>query len=61
LFGLGLRLNYDIDPSLSARYALPVAPLLILTLIAAARGKWVVRGLWAFGLASLAVTFFTMV
>jgi len=61
LFGLGLRINYAIDPGLSARYALPAAPLLILTLIAAVRGKWVVRGLWAFGLASFALTFFTMV
>jgi hypothetical protein len=61
LFGLGLRINYSIDPSLSARYALPVAPLLILTLIAAVRGRWVVRGLWAFGLASFVLTLSFMV
>jgi hypothetical protein len=60
LFGLGLRINYAIDPSLSARYALPVAPLMILTLVAAVRGKWVVRGLWAFGLASFALTLAVM-
>jgi hypothetical protein len=61
LFGLGLRINYAIDPSLSARYALPVAPLLILTLVAAVRDRWVVRGLWAFGLASFALTLAMMV
>jgi hypothetical protein len=60
LFGLGLRINYAIDPSLSARYALPAAPLLILTLIAAVQGRWVIRGLWAFGLVSLAVTLSVM-
>lgn len=61
LFGLGLRINYAIDPGISSRYALPVAPLLILTLVLAVRGRWVVRGLWAFGLASLALTLTIMV
>jgi hypothetical protein len=56
MFGLGLRINYNIDPSLSARYALPAAPLLILTLIAVVRGRWVVRGLWTFGLVSFGLT-----
>jgi hypothetical protein len=60
LFGLGQRINFATDPGLSARYALSVAPLLILTLVAAVQGRWVVRGLWAFGLASLTLTLAVM-
>jgi hypothetical protein len=61
VFGLGLRINYAIDPGLSGRYALPVAPLLVLALVGAAQGRWVVRVLWAVGLASLALTLGIMI
>jgi hypothetical protein len=48
VFGLGLMLNYDIDPGLSGRYGVSLAPLLILVLVATVDGKWAQRALTAF-------------
>lgn len=61
LFGLGLKINYDIDPGLSGRYGMSVGPLLVLVLVAGITGKWIVRGLWVFALASLATTLWFLV
>jgi hypothetical protein len=60
-FGAGLKLNYDIDPSLAGRYGLAVAPLLVVALAGALKGKWSVRAVWALGLAATAQTFVVMV
>lgn len=60
LFGLGLRTNYGTDPSLSGRYALAAAPLLVIVLVAGVRGRWVIGGLWVLGAASFAVTLAAM-
>jgi hypothetical protein len=51
VFGLGLMINYDIDPGLSGRYALSLAPLLILALAASLAGKWSQRTIAAFAAA----------
>jgi hypothetical protein len=40
VFGVGLMRTYDIDPGLSGRYGLSMAPLLILVLAASLAGKW---------------------
>jgi hypothetical protein len=56
VLGLGLMINYDIDPGLSGRYALSAAPLLALVLAASIEGR---RALWAVTLFS-ATYFLTM-
>jgi hypothetical protein len=43
VLGLGLMINYDIDPGLSGRYALSMAPLLALVLAASIEGRWAPR------------------
>ena len=57
VFGLGLMINYDIDPGLGGRYALSLAPLLILVLAASVQGKWAQAALAAFSGSFLVVTF----
>ena len=52
LLGLGLWWTYNVDPGLVGRYGLSVAPLLALSLVAAVRGKWILRTLWGFSLRS---------
>jgi hypothetical protein len=61
VFGLGLMINYDIDPGLGGRYALSLAPLLILVLAASVQGKWAQAALAAFSGSFLVVTFVAMV
>jgi hypothetical protein len=62
VLGVSLFRTYDINPGLSGRYGLAVAPLLIMGLVASARGRWVTRGLWVFGLLALACSlYFTAV
>ncbi|HEY6318861.1 MAG TPA: hypothetical protein VI462_13375 [Acidimicrobiia bacterium] len=61
LFGLGQRIHYAIDPGLPGRLALGAAPLLVLPLIATVRGRWAVRGLWALGILTGALTLAAMV
>jgi hypothetical protein len=48
VFGVGLMLNYDIDPGLSGRYGVSMAPLLIFVLVTTVEGKWAQRGLTAY-------------
>jgi len=56
--GIAIFITYDADPSISGRYALSLAPFLVLALIASIRGRWVERGLWIFALSSFGLGFF---
>lgn len=53
--GIAFYLSYHADGNFSARYVLSAAPVLALALAGAARGRAATIGLWAFGLAYLAV------
>ena len=54
--GIGLWATYDIDPALSGRYGMSLAPVLALGLVAAMRGR-VARGLmWVVGVGVFATT-----
>jgi hypothetical protein len=57
LVGIGLWRTYNVDPSVSGRYGLAVAPLLVLALVAALRGRWVVNGILALSVAVYGLTF----
>lgn len=62
VLGVSLFRTYDINPGLSGRYGLAVAPLLVMGLVASTRGRWVTRGLWAVGLVVLGCSlYFTAV
>ena len=61
MFGLGLLINYDIDPGLGGRYALSMAPLLIVVLAASVEGKWALAAWSRSPAASLVATFVAMV
>ena len=62
LLGVGLWLNYDIDPGLSGRYGMSLGPFLALGLVAAIRGRWVLGVLWTVALITFGTTFsFTLV
>ena len=61
IFGLGVMLNYDIDPALSGRYALSMAPLLLLVLAALLTGRWAQRTVALFAGAFFLTTFTVMV
>jgi hypothetical protein len=62
LLGVGLWLNYDIDPGLSGRYGMSLGPFLALGLVAAIRGRWALRVLWTVALITFATTLsFTLV
>jgi hypothetical protein len=56
VLGIGLWRTYDVDPSLSGRYGLSVAPLLALALASTLRGRWIVGGLWVFSTAVCGLT-----
>jgi len=56
VLGVVLWLTYDIDPSLTGRYGLSVAPFLALGLVAAIRGRWVLPGLWVVSVVTFATT-----
>ncbi len=59
---VGLLFGYDIDPSLTGRYGMSLAPLLALGLVAAIRGRAVLGVLWAVALATFTTTLcFTLV
>ena len=56
VLGIGLWVTYDIDPALSGRYGMSLAPLLALGLVAAMRGR-VARGLlWVVGVGVFVTT-----
>lgn len=61
ILGLGVALSYDANPGLSGRYALSIAPLLILVLGASLVGRWAVRALGAFAVAMALTIFAVMV
>jgi hypothetical protein len=54
--GYSVHYAYKIDTSLTGRYGLAMVPLLVLVLVAAGRGRWVLGGVWAFGVFSLVTT-----
>jgi hypothetical protein len=56
VLGIGLWRTYNVDPSLSGRYGLAVAPLLGLALVANLRGRWMVGALWAFSVSLFGLT-----
>jgi len=56
VLGVGLLFDYDIDPSLTGRYGMSLAPLLALGLVAAIRGVAVLRALWLVALATFTTT-----
>ncbi|HXW33851.1 MAG TPA: hypothetical protein VEJ87_04675, partial [Acidimicrobiales bacterium] len=58
LVGIAIFATYNADPSVSGRYGLSLAPFLVLALVASVRGRWVLRFLWAFALASFGLGFF---
>jgi hypothetical protein len=61
VFGLSIILSYESDPGLSGRYALSIAPLLILVIAASLVGRWSVRAVGAFAVAMALTTFAVMV
>lgn len=60
VLGIGVWRTYNADPGLSGRYGLSVAPLLVLALVGAIRGKWMSWFLWIVALANVGLTFFFM-
>jgi hypothetical protein len=58
VLGVGIWLTYDADPGLSGRYGLPLLPFLALALVASARGKWVLGGLWTVAVGLCGLDFF---
>jgi hypothetical protein len=61
ILGAGLMVSYRIDPGLTGRYALSLAPLLMLVLAASLAGKWPHRVLALFAAAVFVTTFVVMV
>ncbi len=59
--GLALVISYDIDPGLSGRYGLSVAPLMVLALAASLTGAWPKRAVGAFAVTLLIATLAVMV
>jgi hypothetical protein len=50
--------TFDINPSIPGRYGLAVAPLLILAIVANARGRWVMNSFMAFSVSLFGLTIF---
>jgi len=62
VLGVGLLFSYDIDPSLTGRYGMSLAPLLALGLVASVRGRATLGALWVVALATFTTTLcFTLV
>jgi hypothetical protein len=61
VFGVGLMITYDIDPALSGRYGLAMAPLLVLVLAASLIGRWAQRLVAAFAACSFLTILITMI
>ena len=57
VLGVSLYLTYDIDPGLSGRYGMALAPMLLVALVASVRGAWTVWGLWALGVVTFGLSF----
>ncbi len=58
--GYAIHWSYNVDPSVSGRYGLAMAPLLIVALVASVRGRWVVGLLWCLGAAAFAFSLAAM-
>jgi hypothetical protein len=59
--GLSIYLTYASDPSITGRYGLELAPMLVMALVAALRGAWLIRCLWILGLTTLTFSMYFMV
>jgi hypothetical protein len=59
-FGLAVVRTYGTNPGLSGRYALSLAPLLIIALAASLQGTWPVRAVAVFAVVSFVTTFAVM-
>jgi hypothetical protein len=59
-FGMAVVRTYDSNPGLSGRYALSLAPLLVLALAASLRGVWPVRAVAVFAVVSFVTTLAVM-
>lgn len=59
-FGYAIHWSYNVDPSVTGRYGLAMAPLLIVALVASVRGRWVVGLLWCLGAAAFAFSLAAM-
>jgi hypothetical protein len=57
VLGVGVWKTYGADPSISGRYGLSVAPLLVLALVGALRGRVATIGLWVFSVGVLGLTY----
>ncbi|HXW35411.1 MAG TPA: hypothetical protein VEJ87_12605, partial [Acidimicrobiales bacterium] len=60
LLGVAIYFEYGVDPGISGRYGLALAPFLVLALVASIRGRWIARGLWLFAVASFGLDVFFM-
>jgi hypothetical protein len=60
VLGISIWASYNADPGISGRYGLAMVPLIIVSLVAAARGRFVVLGLWAWGLLSFGLSIYFM-
>jgi hypothetical protein len=60
LLGASVYFTYDVNPQLSGRYGLSLAPVLVLGLIGSLRGRWAFRLLGIFAVASVALSFYFM-
>jgi hypothetical protein len=58
--GISIWLSYNVDPGLSGKYGLALAPFLVLTLIALIRGRWALFATWFVGLSGLALDLWIM-
>ena len=58
--GYAMHYSYKIDPQVGSRYGVALAPFLVVALVGAVRGRWVVRGLWALGAVTLVMSCYFM-
>ena len=58
--GVSIWRSYAMDPGLSGRYGIAVAPFLAVALVAALRGIWLERGVWAFAILTFALSIYFM-
>jgi hypothetical protein len=60
VLGASVYLTYRTDPQIQGRYGLALVPLLIMALVASARGRWIVWGLWALGVVTFGMSLYFM-
>jgi hypothetical protein len=58
VLGVSAYLTYNTDPSLSGRYGMALAPMLLVALVASVRGAWALGGLWVLGTITFGLSFY---